>query len=118
MNNFSYDALPGRVLFGSGTRERLADEIKRLNCAHALILATPRHETAANELARSLGPLTAGVFAEAVMHTPVPVSERAVKVAQSLRADCTVAVGGGSTTGLGKAIALRTDLPQIVIPTT
>ena len=118
MNNFSHDALPGRVLFGSGTRERLADEIKRLNCAHALILATPRHGTAATELARSLGPLAAGVFAEAVMHTPVPVSERAVKVAQSLRADCTVAFGGGSTTGLGKAIALRTDLPQIVIPTT
>jgi alcohol dehydrogenase class IV len=32
--------------------------------------------------------------------------------------DGTVAIGGGSTTGLGKAIALRTDLPQIVIPTT
>jgi alcohol dehydrogenase class IV len=29
-----------------------------------------------------------------------------------------VAIGGGSTTGLGKAIALRTDLPQVVIPTT
>ena len=28
-----------------------------------------------------------------------------------------VAIGGGSTTGLGKAIALRTDLPQIVVPT-
>jgi alcohol dehydrogenase class IV len=52
------------------------------------------------------------------MHTPVDVSERAVAVARDLRADCTVAVGGGSTTGLGKAIALRTDLPQIVVPTT
>jgi len=29
-----------------------------------------------------------------------------------------VAVGGGSTTGLGKAIALRTGLPQLVVPTT
>ena len=27
-------------------------------------------------------------------------------------------MGGGSTTGLAKAIALRTDLPQIVVPTT
>ncbi|WP_369818241.1 maleylacetate reductase [Novosphingobium sp. ST904] len=35
-----------------------------------------------------------------------------------MEADCLVAIGGGSTTGLGKAIALRTDLPQIVIPTT
>ena len=31
-------------------------------------------------------------------------------------ADCLVALGGGSTTGLGKAIACRTDLPQIVDP--
>jgi alcohol dehydrogenase class IV len=29
-----------------------------------------------------------------------------------------VAIGGGSTTGLAKAIALRTDLPQIIVPTT
>src|SRR3546814_9449354 len=35
-----------------------------------------------------------------------------------MEADCRGAIGGGSTTGLGKAIALRTDLPQIVIPTT
>ena len=31
-------------------------------------------------------------------------------------ADCVVSLGGGSTTGLGKAIAYRTDLPQIVDP--
>ena len=52
------------------------------------------------------------------MHTPEDVSEDAVAYAKSVDADCVVAVGGGSTTGLGKAIALRTDLPQIVIPTT
>jgi maleylacetate reductase len=34
------------------------------------------------------------------------------------QADCLVSLGGGSTTGLGKALALRTDLPQVVIPTT
>jgi alcohol dehydrogenase class IV len=37
---------------------------------------------------------------------------------RALGADCTVAVGGGSTTGLGKAIALATGLDQIVVPTT
>ena len=52
------------------------------------------------------------------MHTPVAVSEEATARALDLGADCVVAVGGGSTTGLGKAIALRTDLPQIVVPTT
>ncbi|MEN3376776.1 MAG: maleylacetate reductase, partial [Hyphomicrobiales bacterium] len=58
-----------------------------------------------------------GVFAEAEMHTPVGVTERAMAYAKDLAVDGIVAVGGGSTTGLGKAIALRTDLPQIVVPT-
>jgi maleylacetate reductase len=39
-------------------------------------------------------------------------------VVHEMKIDGVVAVGGGSTTGLGKAIALRTDLPQIVLPTT
>ncbi len=66
----------------------------------------------------SSAPKAAGVFAGAVMHTPVEVSERAVEMASRLHADVVVAIGGGSTTGLGKAIALRTSLPQIVLPTT
>jgi alcohol dehydrogenase class IV len=64
-----------------------------------------------------LGEHAAGVFAEAEMHTPVGVTERAMAYAKDLAVDGIVAVGGGSTTGLGKAIALRTDLPQIVVPT-
>ena len=40
-----------------------------------------------------------------------------MEIVRDVRADCLVAIGGGSTTGLGKAIALRTDLPQIVLPT-
>ena len=40
-----------------------------------------------------------------------------MEAVRDVRADCLVAIGGGSTTGLGKAIALRTDLPQIVLPT-
>jgi maleylacetate reductase len=52
------------------------------------------------------------------MHTPEDVTLAALNFVQEKRADCFVAVGGGSTTGLSKALALRTDLPQIVIPTT
>ncbi|WP_223809191.1 iron-containing alcohol dehydrogenase [Nocardiopsis listeri] len=32
--------------------------------------------------------------------------------------DCLVAIGGGSTTGLAKALAVRTGLPQVIVPTT
>jgi hypothetical protein len=36
------------------------------------------------------------------MHTPVEITELAVAKVRSLGADCTIALGGGSTTGLGK----------------
>src|SRR4029077_11993937 len=62
--------------------------------------------------------LCVGTFTEAAMHTPVAITEQALAVVRERKADCTVALGGGSTTGLGKAIALRTNLPQIVVPTT
>jgi alcohol dehydrogenase class IV len=52
------------------------------------------------------------------MHTPTDVTEHALSKVQECGADCTVSFGGGSSTGLGKAIALRTDLTQIAVPTT
>lgn len=115
---FVYTGHPARVIFGFGTTSNHADEIARLGASRALILSTPPQEAQALQMAELLGNKAAGVFAGAVMHTPVEVSERAVELAERLRADVVVAIGGGSTTGLGKAIALRTGLPQIVLPTT
>ena len=115
---FTYTALPARVLFGSGTLPRVAEELRSLGCGRALVLSTPEQQDTARVVASLLGELCAGTFTQAAMHTPVEVTERAMKIVSEVHADCTVAVGGGSTTGLGKAIALRTDLPQIVVPTT
>jgi alcohol dehydrogenase class IV len=69
-------------------------------------------------VAALLGPRAAGVFDRAVMHVPIETAREAREVAQRLGADCAVAIGGGSTTGLGKAIALDSGLPIIAIPTT
>jgi maleylacetate reductase len=107
-----------RVRFGAGIRSQVSEEIARLGCKRALILSTPHQADLAMEMAQEIGDLAVGVFTRATMHTPVSVTEEAVAHARSIRADCVVAIGGGSTTGLGKAIALRTDLPQIVVPTT
>jgi maleylacetate reductase len=119
MQNFIHDALPIRVIFGSGTVEQVKPEAEHLGIRRALVLSTPgRGETQANDIAALLAERSAGVHAAAVMHTPVDATERALQVVKERRVDGLVAVGGGSTTGLGKAIALRTDLPQIVLPTT
>lgn len=60
----------------------------------------------------------AGVFDKVVMHTPLEAANRARELATKLAADCCVAVGGGSTIGFGKAIALTSGLPVIAVPTT
>ncbi|KUM27506.1 maleylacetate reductase [Mesorhizobium loti] len=107
-----------RVRFGAGVRRAIGEEMETQGLSHALILATPQQAGTAQEIAELLGARACGTFTGAVMHTPVSISEEATEIALRLQADCVVAVGGGSTTGLGKAIALRTDLPQIVVPTT
>jgi alcohol dehydrogenase class IV len=119
MQSFSYTALPAKVIFGFGTIAALGDEIRALGARRALLLSTPgRAAAAVNDLRMKLGDLAAGTFSEAAMHTPVEVTDRALQAVAAADADCVVALGGGSTIGLAKAIALRTDLPQIVLPTT
>lgn len=115
---FVYTALPARVVFGSGTLQQVETEAERLGIRRALVLSTPQQEAMATRVADILGERAAGVFAGAAMHTPVEVTERAMQRVQSSGADGVVSIGGGSTTGLGKAIAYRTDLPQLVLPTT
>ncbi len=118
MRSFTYTGLPARVVFGSGTIAALPSEMERLGCRRALVLSTGEQQDSAEAIASQPGGSVAGIFPGAVMHTPVEVSERAAALAREIGADCTIALGGGSTIGLGKAIALRTDLPQICIPTT
>lgn len=107
-----------RTRFGAGIVSEVGHEVERLSCERALILSTPQQSDAALMLAETIGLRSAGVFTKAAMHTPVEISAEAVSHAQAVNADCVVSMGGGSTIGLGKAIAFRTDLPQITIPTT
>lgn len=58
------------------------------------------------------------MFAQAKMHVPIETARQARDHARSVGADCAVAIGGGSTVGLGKAIARESSLPIIAIPTT
>jgi maleylacetate reductase len=115
---FTHDALPSRVIFGAGSHERLAGEIERLGARRALVLCTPGQRRMADALASDTRTPVVGIYAGAVMHVPVEVAEQARAEAGRLQADCCVAIGGGSTIGLGKAIALASELPIIAIPTT
>ena len=116
--NFVHTALPGRVIFGPGTQRVVAEELSRLGCSRGFVLSGPNGAAGARALQDQLGAQATGVFTSAAMHTPVEITERALRDVRVHGADALIALGGGSTIGLAKAIALRTDLPQIVIPTT
>jgi maleylacetate reductase len=115
---FNYTGLPARVVFGTGTLAAVRAEAERLAISRALVLTTPAQSAHGRAVVERLGDRAAGMFDGATMHTPVEVTRAALDVAQALAADGVVAIGGGSTIGLGKAIAVRTGLPQIAIPTT
>jgi maleylacetate reductase len=118
MLHFTYEQPPARVVFGVGSLETLPAEVQRLGAQRTLVLSTPEQQTDAREIAARLGDIAAGVFAEAVMHVPIETARAARRLARDRDADCCVAVGGGSTIGLGKAIALESELPIIAVPTT
>ncbi|MCC8939781.1 maleylacetate reductase [Bradyrhizobium sp. Arg68] len=114
---FVYQVSPMRVVFGVGTIERLADELDRLGVKRTLVLASRRQQAELDDLAALTGGRVAGLFDGAIVHTPVAVTEQAMQAVRELKPDGVVAIGAGAATGLSKAIALRTDLPQLIVPT-
>ena len=115
--DFRYKALPWNIIFGAGARNRLPEELAKLGYSRALVLATPIQKETGQEIVKLLGDKAAGLFNRAKMHVPVETLNLALAEAKRLDADCSVSVGGGSTTGLGKALAFHLDLPNIVLPT-
>lgn len=118
MREFVYDQLPCRVVFGAGAFDKLSEEVDRLHLTKLLVLSTPGQVKLAEEAARRLGSRAAGIFPHAKMHVPIETAEAARAEARRLGADGAVAIGGGSTIGLGKAITLESGLPIVAVPTT
>lgn len=118
MRAFIHTGAGPRVLFGSGVIAVLEEELLKLGCRRVLLVSTSGQMTAISRIANQIKGLAVNVFPEARMHTPIEVTEKAIRLSRDFRADCTISFGGGSAIGLGKAIALRTDLIQVAVPTT
>jgi alcohol dehydrogenase class IV len=115
VRRFTYTALPGRVVFGAGSaRDRLAGEVERLGARRVLLIAGEPERALAESLTGEV-PVHA-TFAEVRQHVPVQIAARARAAADG--ADALLSVGGGSTTGTAKAVALETGLPIVAVPTT
>lgn len=118
MREFIYNGQPSRVVFGPGSLAHLEREIDLLGARRALVLSTLEQKHQAQMVADRLGSRAAGIFPRAVMHVPIETAREARGEARRLAADCAIAIGGGSTTGLGKVIAMDSGLPILAIPTT
>ncbi|WP_262695675.1 maleylacetate reductase [Kordiimonas aquimaris] len=117
MIEFEYQTLPWNIVFGAGALARLPGELDKLGMKRALVLTTPNQTDSGETVLDLLDDRAAGLFDQCVMHVPQQTVTAASVRARELGADCTVALGGGSTTGLGKALAVQMNLPNIVIPT-
>lgn len=116
--SFVYESAPARVLFSAGATARLPDELDRLGRTRALVLATPDQRNAAEAIGQLIGQRCAGVLPSAVPHVPIETASAGRRAAADCDADCLVAIGGGSTIGLAKAIALETGHDIVAVPTT
>ncbi|CAN5654343.1 maleylacetate reductase [soil metagenome] len=117
-NQFIYTASQSRVVFGAGSLQHLQREVDLLGARRVLVLCTPPQRDQAERVAALLGDRVVGIYDQAVMHVPIETVRIATADAKARGADCAVAIGGGSTTGLGKAIALDSGMPILAIPTT
>jgi len=118
MKPFTYNALPGRIVFAPGALTRIPEEIDRLQKQQALLIATNSAAHLVPGVTERLGNRFAGVFTEVVQHVPTSTVKRALDVAEQVGADCVITLGGGSAIGLGKALAREIDLPILAVPTT
>lgn len=118
---FTHETLPQRVVFASGEAPAaVAREVAALGARRVMVIAAPAESSLADAV--SAGIPVAVRHDEVVMHVPVEVAARAQEAAVKAGADALLSVGGGSTTGLAKAVALTGSpaegLPIIAVPTT
>ena len=114
---FEHETLGQRVRFASGrAADGVAMEVETLGAQRVMVIAGPNRVALAEQVTAQLP--VAVFYDEVVSHVPVPVAERARKTAGDHDVDAVVSVGGGSATGLAKAVALTTGLPVIAVPTT
>ena len=115
---FEYTSHPSRVVFGPGRVGEVAAEVDRLGVSRVFLVADGQAKDLADDTADQLGPRIAGRWNEVIQHVPVELAERARAAVTDAAADAVVCLGGGSSTGLAKAIALTREVPILAVPTT
>ncbi|WP_344783518.1 maleylacetate reductase [Microbacterium kribbense] len=115
--SFMHESRAQRVAFGAGQAlEFVRAELSRTPSIRPLLIVGSAGTTLAAAISADLP--AARIWDEVIQHVPAEIAERARAAAGDADADAIVSIGGGSATGLAKAVALTTGLPIIAVPTT
>lgn len=112
---FVHESWASRVVLSPGALRRVPEELDRLTNGRVLLIAGGSATSAADQLHDALKDRVTR-FTEVRQHVPVELAEQARARANGTGA--IVSIGGGSATGLAKAVALTTGLPILAVPTT
>lgn len=118
MKPFTYDQLPARIVFGAGRLAEVGAEAERLGVQKVMLVSDQAISGLADNVERQLGSRLALRWSEVVQHVPVDLADRARQAATEAGVDAVVCIGGGSSTGLAKALALSHGVPILAVPTT
>ncbi|MGQ0844106.1 MAG: maleylacetate reductase [Sporichthyaceae bacterium] len=118
MRPFVHDQLPSRIVFGTGSLARLAEEVDRLGLRRVLLICETRAKAVGDEAARALGPRVCARIDEVRQHVPRSDVDAALEIADAQGVGGLLAIGGGSAVGLAKALALSLDVRIVAVPTT
>jgi maleylacetate reductase len=116
---FTYESLPGKVRFGAGTaRTHLSGALSELKIGNAMLIVSDTELERVSETINGVGETVGSTFTGVRPHVPIAVAEAAREMAATSGADGLLAIGGGSSIGTAKAVALTSGLPIVAIPTT
>lgn len=118
MDSFVHDVPAARVVFGTGAINQVAAEASRLGGQRIMLIAGGPEAGLAAPIEADLGRRIVARFSDVTMHVPVEVAQAAVRQAHDAQVDLLLSLGGGSSTGTAKAVALETGLPILAVPTT
>lgn len=114
---FRHETLGQQVLFGVGmARTNIAVEVERLGATAVMVIASESKAALAASLTQDF--TVALHYSDVAPHVPIDKANAARSAATVAGIDLIVCIGGGSTTGLAKAIALTTGIPIVAVPTT
>ena len=115
-NQFEYTGYASKVFFGENSFHHVGKLLSSYK--KAFVIAENRLEPYVNDLKKNLGDARIIHFSSVIQHVPVELIDKARQTQIEEKTDVLVAIGGGSTIGLAKALALRSRHAIIAVPTT